>query len=505
MPLKQIKQKIKEILKDNYTPLVFCIIYTAIFSAATILRYETFHSSFMDLGVEMQAIYDIANGHFTYYKSNIIIGSSYIEPFYFIMGLLYKLAPHVSFFLILQSFAIGISGFPFYWIYKKLIGNNGAYIAPLLLLLNPQIHTGNMFDFHISMFYVPFISFALYFAMSRKYFLLYLFSFLILFTKIDSFIYLSAICLYMILIDYKNKHNYILLAISIVYGLSGIFIVLPLINHTAYNLIFGNGTSDFGPLRYPVLSYGIKDLLNLNILGFLKTLFVPFSQNIYIYFKFILYFLIALLFLPLFSGKYLLIVIPSFLVNYLVNYPFQSMIMLQYVYYMIPFFVLASIYGIKNIKSKRMFNKIENKPNNKYYFNILLLFLLIGATFIIQNYSEINPDKNVNIFDVQNYIYYKKLYAEDYTNALKKIPKNATVSISEFAYPWDYMQKHVYLFPQVGKNTQYIVVSTCVKEQLYGNKDEKRLEVLKHIINKKKFTIIYNKGCSVILKKLFKS
>ncbi|RZD16872.1 MAG: DUF2079 domain-containing protein [Candidatus Acididesulfobacter guangdongensis] len=486
-------------IEENYPPLVFAVIYTIIFSAATILRYETFHASYMDFGAEMHNIYRIAHGHFMSYGTHIFYGSGYLEPLYFFLGFLYKIIPHVSLFLILQSFLIGISAFPFYWLYKDIIGKNGAYLAPLLLLLNPQLHTGNMFDFHVSVFYVPFISFALYFAKKKQNLLLYIFFFLILITKIDSFIYATGVCIFMFLTDYRNKHAYVLAVISIIYGLSAIFIMLPHMNYDTYKALVTNGGSYMDTNRFPMISYGLKDLYEFNFSGLLKSIFLPFYNNITIYFKFVLFLFLAFLLLPLFSGRYFLIIIPALMMNLLVNYSFQSEFILQYSFYVIPFFVLASIYGIKNLKQSFLVKKLDK---NSKLFNFTLLAMLIVIPYIIQNYSQLNYNVLDNIFNLKIYKLDKNIDIKSYKTALKKIPEDSVTSVSMFAYPWDFKEKKVYLFPQINKNVRYIIISTCVYRQMYHRKDKKLIKDLDGIINKGKFKIIYNSQCNFILKRI---
>ena len=491
--------KFSKKIKENYPPLVFALIYTIIFSTATILRYETFHSSFFDLGVEMHVIYRIAHGHFMSYGTNILYGSSYIEPLYFFLGFLYKIIPHVSFLLILQSFLIGISAFPFYWLYKEIIGKNGSYLAPLLLLLNPQLHTGNMFDFHVSVFYVPFISFALYFAKNKKNLLLYIFLFLILITKIDSFIYATGICTFMVLTDYKNKHAYILAVISIIYGFSAIFIMLPHINYDTYKAVVTNGGSYMNTNRFPMISYGLKNLYKFNFSGFLKSIFLPFYNNITIYFKFVLFLFLAFILLPFFSGRYFLIVIPALMMNLLVNYSFQSEFVLQYSFYVIPFFVLASIYGIKNLKQSFL---VKKSDRNSKLFNFILLAMLIVIPYLIQNYSQLNYNVLDNIYNLKIYKLDKNIDIKSFKAELKKIPENSITSVSMFAYPWDFKEKKIYLFPQINKNVKYIIASTCLNQQIYHKNDKKLIKELNSIIKGGEFKIIYNNQCNFILKRI---
>ena len=119
--------RLKEMFKNNLTPLIFCVLYTAIFSIATILRYETFNAAIMDLGAEMHELFLISRGYLYFFNangslSNVSVLAGYFEILYIPLGFIYKVIPHVSFFLILQSFLIGISAFPFYYISRDLLG-----------------------------------------------------------------------------------------------------------------------------------------------------------------------------------------------------------------------------------------------------------------------------------------------------------------------------------------------------------------------------------------------
>jgi uncharacterized membrane protein len=496
-------RKLKEILKKNLTPLIFCILYTAVFSITTILRYQTFHAAILDMGAEMHELFLISKGYFYFFNthgslSKTSVIASYFEILYFPLGFIYKIIPYVSFFLILQSFLIGISAFPFYYISKDLIGEKWGFIGPLLILLNPQIHTGNLFDFHVSVFYVTFISYALYFALKKNLFYLYLFSFLTLIVKVDSFLYVTSIAIFIFLLNYKKKHVIALLGLSWLYGMFTLFYIIPHLRNMSGLISLGNEKYTF----MPILTAGINDIKNLNILGFINIIASTIFNNIRYNFKFLFYLLASLAFLPLFSKKYIAITIIPIMVCWLVAfYPnhfyYEPFFMLQYSYYTVPFFVLASIYGFQNIL--RYANKINLKVKSKYLALIFVVCILL-TTLVIQNYGAIIDWSSFNVFSLQNYTYKKNMYQNTLMTALKKIKPQDYISSSQFIGSHLYNHYYLAIFPQGINISRYIVFSTCYFNQYRKKKDKKLLNIFNKLKSSGRYMIFYEKGCNTILK-----
>ena len=496
--------RLKEILKNNLTPLIFCVLYTAIFSIATILKYETFNAAIMDLGAEMHELFLISRGYLYFFNangslSNVSLLAGYFEILYIPLGFIYKIIPHVSFFLILQSFLIGISTFPFYYISRDLLGNKWGFIGPLLIILNPQIHTGNMDDFHISVFYVPFISFALYFALKRRIFLLYLFSFLVLVTKADSFIYLTSIAVFIFLLGYKKKHIFIILTVAWAYG----FFTLFLLPHVQGNLTGGWAAGTDHPI-YLILTEGIKYLKEFNLVGLASTVVSPLFQNIKYNFRFLLYLLAALGFMPLFSKKMLAVTVLPLLVCWLVSfypnhfYYYEPFLILQYSYFTVPFFVLAAIYGLKNVSgfiSKLKVGFLRER------FNIIFVVSILILTVLIQNYSSISNFGLFNIFNMQNYKYKNGMHPESLRKAFETIKPEYSVSASSFLGSHLYKRYFIALFPDDINYVDYIAFSTCYFIPYNKRRDDKFLGIFESLKNSGKYEVVYKKGCNTILKR----
>ena len=497
--------RLKEILANNYIPVIFCILYTLIFSIATILKYYTFNASLMDLGAEMHNLFLISKGYFYWFKPNGIlthtsIFAGYFEILYIPLGFIYKIIPHVSFFLILQSFLIGVSAFPFYYISRDLLGNKWGFIGPILILLNPQIHTGNMDDFHMSVFYVAFISFALYFAFKKKIFYLYLFSFLVLITKADSFLYVTSIAIFMLLIGYEKKHIVILTATAWIYGLFVIFYILPHLQGN-FTVMWGTGTEH--PI-YLILTEGIKDLKAGNITGFIFSIINPIFKNIRYNFRYLLYLFVVLGFMPLFSKKYIIVTLVPLLVCWSVSfypehfYYYEPFLILQYSYFVVPFFVIASIYGLKNTVN---FIDKTNFKLLKKYFAVIFACLLLTLSILIQNYSSISNFGLFNAFNLENFKYKKNMHPDNIKKAFSRIKSQYSVSSSGFIGSHLYNHYAYNEFPIGIESAVYIAFSTCYFIPYNKRRDDKFLGIFDSLKNSGKYEVVYKKGCNTILKR----
>jgi len=491
---------LKEILAKNYVPILFCILYTAIFSIATILRYQTFNASILDLGVEMHTIWLISIGHFNFFQNNhASLLSGYFEILYIPLGFIYKLIPHVSFFLVLQSFLIGISAFPFYYISRDILGKKWGFIGPLLILLNPQIHTGNIFDFHISVFYVTFISFALYFALKKRLFYLYLFSFLVLITKVDSFLYVTSIAIFMCLIGFKKKHIIILISAGWIYGLFTLFYILP---HLQPHLTerWGGGMGHSG---YPILIDGIEYIKKGDVTGFILVAVNTLLVNIKYNFRFLLYLLAALGFMPLFAKKYTAVVFLPLLVCWLAGfypghfYYYEPFLFLQYSYFLVPFFVLAAIYGLKN--TINLLDKTDFKFVKKYFI-VIFVSLLILLTVLIQSYSSISNYDIFNVFNLENYKYKQNMHPNDLKKAFRRIKSKYWISSSNFVGSQLYNHYVIKIFPAGIKSADYIVFSSCRFIPYNKIRDIRLLNKFDSLKDSGKYNVVYKKGCNTILK-----
>ena len=176
------------------------LIYVIYFSWFTVMRYQTLHASYFDLGIMHQTVYnsfmaiktsdwsrflELTNPHgFEQVKrmavhNDIILGI--IALFYFIYC-----GPETL--LILQTVILALGAIPVFLIAQKIINKNKSNsLIPIVLsfayLMYTPMQRANIFDFHAVTIATTTLLFMYYFWMIKKYWLSGLFLIISLLTK----------------------------------------------------------------------------------------------------------------------------------------------------------------------------------------------------------------------------------------------------------------------------------------------------------------------------------
>ena len=209
---------LKKIVKhwDTIAVLLFCIIYTIIFSKFSILRHEAFFSNY-DLCNMSQTIWNTLHGHLFSLSDNgqtVSRFSIHFDPILILISPLYLIWNNVKILLIFQSLALGTGGLAVFLISKKIIGKN-KNIKPLYLkifsitavtayLLNPYMQWSNIYDFHAVVLFVPLFLFAFYFLLSKKWFRFWILISLCLITKEEIGFIIAILGIYIFCFLEKN-------------------------------------------------------------------------------------------------------------------------------------------------------------------------------------------------------------------------------------------------------------------------------------------------------------
>jgi len=147
------------------------IIYTIIFSYATILKHYAFRSFAWDLGIASQSLWTtISNGSLFYYTPELFFNLSgsyfglHFSPIMFLLLPIYATYPAPETLLVFQSFILGLGALPLYWFARDSLHNKLIAVAfSLSYLLYAPLHGANWFDFHVQSFLPLFFFFAIYF------------------------------------------------------------------------------------------------------------------------------------------------------------------------------------------------------------------------------------------------------------------------------------------------------------------------------------------------------
>jgi uncharacterized membrane protein len=146
------------------------LLYTAVFSAVSILGYRNFGMSAFDIGIHVQAIWKLSSGRglFNTVRGLPIWG----DHCWFVMLLytpLYWLLPRVETLLILQSFALAMGAMPLAVILlRRGAGSLAAVIFSLAWLLSPALQNMNLENFHPEVLAAPFLLWSVERAEAEK-------------------------------------------------------------------------------------------------------------------------------------------------------------------------------------------------------------------------------------------------------------------------------------------------------------------------------------------------
>ncbi|MFH1564695.1 MAG: DUF2079 domain-containing protein [bacterium] len=182
-------ENIKKFL-NKYAAIILMaaiLFYIIIFFGISCFKYNNFYYNSLDLAIFNQVFYNTSHGR--------LFQLSIHEPTYLgdhFAPIILFLAPLYSFYrspialLFLQTVILALSAWPIYLISKKIIGGK---IYPLAMgavwLINPLVQNANLFEFHLLPFAVFLFLWVFYFYLQKKWRMFFLFVFLSLLVRED--------------------------------------------------------------------------------------------------------------------------------------------------------------------------------------------------------------------------------------------------------------------------------------------------------------------------------
>jgi uncharacterized membrane protein len=305
-----------------------------------------------------------------------------------------------------------------------------------------------------------------------KWFLLFLV--LSFFIKEDVALSGTFIGLYVLLVKKEKVLGIGVILVSVIYFLLTIKIFMPFFgqvhdfsgrykdllyeNHEGYLGIFYNAI--IHPLF--VLQYVF---FNLKKLGYIYSLFYP------------------VIFLPLFSGMTLLLIIPSLFVNLLSSYPVQYSINMQYAAIVIPFVFFTAVEGYQ--KLPLYLKKYQN----------LFCYALISVTVVM---SIVNIGK-----DIHNHKLFIEIDYPEYAaliKTMKLVPNEASISTISSIVPHLTQRKDIRQFPDVD-DFEYVLLDIAKKANYWPADRESGIKLLKTLLQNKKYGVVSFEESSILLRK----
>ncbi len=500
------------------------LMYIIIMSIAMCKKYDLFRIPVYDSCVFFQAIWKIAN---LKGLSNTITGISIWGDHLTFTILLYvpfyKIFPSIYTLFILQSFVLAIGGYGIYLISKEKLSNGIiAFIFMMIYLFYPATQHSNLGGFYPELISTTFAIFAFYFMMRKKYVIFWIFFLLGILSKEDVALTYSFFAIY---IFFKNNKKVGLVAfiICVIYFLLSMFLFLKLFN--------GYGFFRFSTLSTTGSSFAFGDFYKnkFNIFFHINSIFR--EESLIYFFKLLL----PLCFLSLLDFPILFIAFPAIFINVTTRSDFYlSLKTSHYNVSIIPFVFISAIYGFsKLLEINRDYKNTLNKksPINIYGATFMLLccslisyYSLFDLGSKLNKYFERNKVEKPLTTETKNIIDNKKdrlaIKTNDEINdaieAIKLIPKDASVSASTYMVAHLINREKIYWFSNPFKNNSYgldysidnfdlvdyIVFNKY--EYHFSNLDSEKMEKMENIfvaiMNSSDYDILFHKNDTYVLK-----
>lgn len=383
---------------------LFVIIYIAVFTILSVVRFNTLHASTYDLGIFTQVIWNTAQGQWfetSLGRSNDVslVGSylgNHVRPIFLLLAPTYHLWPDPRQLLILQSVALGVAGIYLYRIACRQIGSpTPALIVTLCYLLYPALGFLNLIDFHPIALTIPLIFLAYWAQLDGKQGLFWGAIVLALATKEEMVIPIGAWGLVTFLQRDKRWSGIWMMALSGIWAYLSFGVIIPHFQGRAYRFwemwdhipgfrqLLGNGRGETSLLSH--LSPGMTIL-------WLTHLFLPLG------------------FLPI-LGPSFVVALPSLSYLLLGEESRLRTVGVQYPAVLIPWFFLAIVEGLRWLD--------QTERHRLYRLGLFLMFAgSIGTNVIL----------NPILRQAQSGTFRRDPHHEEMITALEMIPADASVS-----------------------------------------------------------------------------
>ena len=137
-----------------------------LWSFVSIRRHLSFQSNSMDLGIFVNAIWNLThgNGYHSSVKNGINLLADHQSPIFWFLGPFFSLFPYPETLLILQAFILSSGAVALFLIGQQYLSKQtlSLFILPLLYWTYNPIRNACRFDFHPEVFMLPIFLFSIY-------------------------------------------------------------------------------------------------------------------------------------------------------------------------------------------------------------------------------------------------------------------------------------------------------------------------------------------------------
>lgn len=320
-----------------------------VFFALSFSKFRAF-STLQDLAYYSHAMWHTVHGKILYTTlSNQGYNTlgNHMTPILVLLAPFFYVFPSPGTLLFLQSLALALVALPVFWFSRdRLKSPFLGFLVGAAYLFHPTVWYNNLNDFHVTPFGALFASFGFYFLSKNQHRKAMLFILLLILCKEDLILLGITFGLYMLIVQKKRVLGLATSAISAVYFILSLKVLMPLFskNEFASEQYYVTGRyeylgSSIGDIAVNIITHPLTVLshvLTLHKFLYLATLFFP------------------AMFISVLAPEILLIVSPIFAVNLLSTYLWQSLITTQYSMVIVPFLYFGAVVYMKRFSEEKV-------------------------------------------------------------------------------------------------------------------------------------------------------
>ena len=311
-------------------------LYAAVAGTLSVLKYATYHSSLIDLGIFDQVIWNTAHGRYfwdtldPFQQLHHVFLGQHFSPGLALLAPLYWVAPSVYTLLIVQTLALAASAVPIYLLAARRTGDERIALAfGCAYLCHPSLAYINLFDFHEIAMAAPLLAWAVErFDAGKPRTACLLLLLALLFKEEVGFI-VAAFGLFVALAYRRRRLGAALLVLGMAWTAAVVYWAIPAIRGGPYLFT--------GRYQGGLLQHGsIHPAYLLHFLSWQKAAYFGWL-------------LLPLLLLPLLGGAAVLLLVPTTAYTVLSTYPMQYDIHYHYAAPLLPLLFSSAVFGLTRL------------------------------------------------------------------------------------------------------------------------------------------------------------
>jgi uncharacterized membrane protein len=477
------------------TVLAASLGYIFFASYFTILHHQRLGSACYDLGLYDNLFYNASIGNpfrmtalsgeedWASLKGHAELGIYALLPFYFL-----KRGPESL--LVLQAALLGSAAIPLYLLGTRFISRWSAMILALAYILFGPMHRANFYDFHMQPIAAGYLMWMMYFLVSKRTVLFWIFFTLGLTTREDISVGLACFGIFLMLVGYRPRVGLFITVIGAMYFVVLKFLVMPRFGTwwfaNMYKDLAADGTQGYGPVVETLIS---------NPAFVFKTLLTPEKL------AYVLHIMAPLAFLP-FRRRYLaMAILPGFAFTLLTSgYKHTVSIDFQYSSYYFPYIFPAAVVALRAIGGQPANPDLPADPPTPEGLRrrraALAAVCFLSVAFSYHYGALIKRDEFKSGFSRIEFKM-KDTERERYRDlvAIKQhIPRDASVAATEHIAPHISARASFYCFRKSIGPADYVLVGPV-------DKSSDNRKTLKQMMNSKKLGVVAEQGGFVLLQK----